>query len=88
MIAPIDKVRGEGNCARAIERGEEACECVRKYRPDFAAGRILVEAARLRTETPYKAGPGWRVSTTHRFIVPTGTYRNGADREASLEPAL
>jgi len=51
MIAPIDKVRGEGNCGRATDRGEEACECVRKCRPDFAAGRILTKAARLRTET-------------------------------------
>jgi hypothetical protein len=33
------------------DRGEEACECVRKYRPDFAVGHILVKAARLRTET-------------------------------------
>ena len=64
MIAPIGKVLDEGNCARATERGEEACECVRKYRPVFAAGHILVKAARLRTETPYKAGSGWRVSTT------------------------
>ena len=30
MIAPIDKVRGEGNCGRATDRGEEACECVGK----------------------------------------------------------
>ena len=56
MIAPIDKVLDEGNCGRATDCGEEACECVRKYRPDFAVGRILVKAARLRTETPYKAG--------------------------------
>jgi hypothetical protein len=66
MIAPIDKVRGEGNCGRATDRGEEACECVRKYRPDFAAGRILTTAARLRTETSYKAGSVRRVTTTSR----------------------
>ena len=30
MIAPIDKVRGEGNCGRVTDRGEEACECVVK----------------------------------------------------------
>ena len=30
MIAPIDKVRGEGNCGRVTDRGEEACECVGK----------------------------------------------------------
>ena len=64
MIAPIEKVRGEGNCGRVTDRGEAACECVRKYRPDFAVGRILTKAARLRTETSYKAGSGRRVSTT------------------------
>ena len=63
MSIPIDKVRGEGNCGRATDRGEEACECVRKYRPDFAVGRILTKAARLRTETSYKAGSVRRVST-------------------------
>ena len=66
MIAPIDQVRGEGNCGRATDRGEEACECVRKRRPDFAAGRILTSAARLRTETSYKAGAVRRVGTTPR----------------------
>ncbi len=66
MIAPIDKVRGEGNCGRATDRGEEACECVRKCRPDFAVGRILTKAARLRTETSYKAGSVRRVGTTPR----------------------
>ena len=64
MISPIDRVRGEGNCGRVTDRGEEACECVRKYRPDFAADRILTSAARLRTETSYKAGAARRVSTT------------------------
>ena len=66
MTAPIDKVRGEGNCGRVTDRGEEARECVRKCRPDCAAGRILTEAARLRTETSYKAGSIRRVSTTSR----------------------
>ena len=56
MTAPIDKVRGEGNCGRVTDRGEEGRECVRKCRPDCAAGRILTEAARLRTETSSKAG--------------------------------
>ena len=64
MIAPIDQVRGEGNCGRVTDRGEEACECVRKYRPEFAVGHILTSAARLRTETSYKAGVARRVSTT------------------------
>lgn len=51
MIAPIDKVRGEGNCGRATDRGEQACECARKHRPEIAVGRIPTSAARLRTET-------------------------------------
>ena len=64
MTTPIDKVRGEGNCGRVTDRGEEARECARKYRPDCAAGRILTKAARLRTETSYKAGSTRRMSTT------------------------
>ena len=66
MTAPIDKVRGEGNRGRVTDRGKEARECVRKYRPDCAAGRILTQAARLRTETSYQAGSTRRVSTTSR----------------------
>ena len=77
MIAPIDKVRGEGNCGRVTDRGEEACECVRKYRPDIAAGRTLTSAARLRTETSYKAGVARRVSTTSRSRSQTTTQVNG-----------
>ncbi len=50
MITPIGKARGEGNCAGAIQGGEEAG----------------AKSARLRTETSYKAGPGGRVSTTSR----------------------
>ncbi len=63
---PIDKVRDEGSCGRATDRGKEACECARKCRPDHAAGRILVKAARRRIETSYKAGSTRRVSTTSR----------------------
>ena len=66
MIAPIDKVRGEGNCSGATQGRKEACECVRKYRPVFAVGRILTSVARLRTETCYKAGAVRRVGTTLR----------------------
>lgn len=66
MSAPIDKVLDEGNCGRATDRGEEACGCVRKCRPVDAVGRIHVKAARLRTETSYKAGSGRRVTTTSR----------------------
>ncbi len=77
MNAPIVKVLDEGNCGRATDRGEEACECVRKCRPDFAAGRILVKAARLRTETSYKAGSVRRVSTTSRSRSQTTDLVNG-----------
>ena len=66
MSTPIDKVLGEGNCGRATDRGEEACECVRKCRPDNAVGRIHAKAARLRTETPYKAGSTRRVTDPSR----------------------
>ena len=72
MIFPIDKVLDEGNCVRVTEGGEEACECVvkptnlRHLRRLIVVGRILVKAARLRTETSYKAGPVRRVSTTSR----------------------
>ena len=66
MIAPIDKVRGEGNCGRATGRGEEACECVVKLTNQTVVGRILTSAARLRTETSYKAGVARRVGTTRR----------------------
>ena len=84
MIAPIDKVRGEGNCGRATDRGEEACECVRKYRPDFAVGHILVKAARLRTETSYKAGSGRRVSPTSRSRSQTPAQVNGELAQRSI----
>ena len=77
MIAPIGKVLGEGNCGRVTDRGEEACECVRKYRPDIAAGRILTKAARLRTETSYKAGSTRRVTTTSRSRSQTVVQVNG-----------
>ena len=77
MIAPIDKVLEEGNCGRVTDRGEEACECVRKCRPDSAVGHTLFKAARLRTETPYKAGSGRRVSTTSQSRSQTSAQVNG-----------
>ena len=78
MIAPIDKVRGEGNCGRATGRGKEACECVRQGRPDFAAGRMLTKAARRRTETSYQAGSVRRVGTTPRSRSLTTVQVKGA----------
>lgn len=83
-MAPIDKVLDEGNCGRATDRGEEACECVRKRRPVFAAGHILVKAARLRTETSYKAGSGWRVSTTSQSRSQTPAQVNGEPAQRSI----
>ena len=50
MIAPIGKVRGEGNCARVTEGGKEAG----------------AKAARLRTETSYEAGEVGRVGPSPR----------------------
>lgn len=86
MMAPIDKVLDEGNCRRVTDGGEEACECVRKYRPDFAVGHILVKAARLRTETPSKAGSGRRVSTTSRSRSQTPVQVNGELVQRSITP--
>ena len=62
MISSIDKVLGEGNCGRVTDRGEEAGG----YSIGVATGSIHTKAARLRTETSYKAGSGRRVSTTSR----------------------
>ena len=66
MTAPIDKVLDEGNCGRAIDRGEEARGCVVKPTNVNVVGHIHVKAARLRTETSYKAGSARRASTTSR----------------------
>ena len=101
MISPIGKVLGEGNCVRVTERGEEACECVDKPTSVFVVGRILTKAARLRTETSYKAGSVRRarrrhsVFGTHSSTIPTaerkqraGTDRHGVDQAASLESLL
>ena len=62
------QVLDEGNCGRATDCGEEACEDVRKRRVciNTPPGHLLVKAARLRTETSYKAGSGRRVSPTSR----------------------
>jgi hypothetical protein len=84
MMAPIDKVLNEGNCGRATDRGEEACECARKHRPVFAAGHILVKAARLQTEMSYKAGSGWRVSPTSQSRSQTPAQVNGELAQRSI----
>ena len=33
-VTPSEQVQDEGNCGEVTNRGEEACECVRKCRPD------------------------------------------------------
>ena len=49
MTTPIDKVLDEGNCGRATDRGEEACERVRKRWVCLSPPRrVLIKAARLR----------------------------------------
>ena len=90
MTTPIGKVLDEGGHrpkvgrGRATDRGEEACEGVRKYRPDFAVGHILVKAARLRTETSYKAGSGRRVCTTSRSRSQTPAQVNDELAQRSI----
>ena len=73
MTTSREQARGEGNCARATERGKEACECMGKRRVcptpserHTLLGCILTKSARLRTETSYKAGSVRRVSQTSR----------------------
>jgi hypothetical protein len=50
MTTPIGKALGEGNCAGATQGGKEAG----------------AKSARLRTETPYKAGSVRREGTTRQ----------------------
>lgn len=77
MIAPTDKVLDEGNCGRVTDRGEEACECVRKRRVCLSPpGHILVKSARLRTETSYKAGLPRRVGHASRSRSQQGSKVN------------
>ena len=67
MNAQRGEVRGEGNCVRVTGGGEEACDRVRKRRVCCSPpGRDHAKAARLRTETWYKAGEVRRVSPSSR----------------------
>jgi hypothetical protein len=105
MTTPIVKVQDEGNCGKATTRGEEACECVGKHRVcrlpserQSPPGRIHVKAARLRTETRYKAGPVRRASTTwqshsqttdqvnHELVQRNITLLSGETCQAACEP--
>jgi len=87
MSTPIGKVLDEGNCGRATDRGEEACGCTGKRRVCLSPpGCIHVKAARLRTETPYKAGSTRRVTTTSRSRSQSVVQVNGelAQRKITL----
>jgi hypothetical protein len=107
MNAPIVEVRDEGNCGWATNRGEEACGCMGKRRVcrcpwwhRSPPGCILVEAARLRTETWYKAGSIRRASTTwrsrsltidqvnHELVQRNITLLSGEVCQAACEPSL
>ncbi len=79
MIRSEREVRDEGNCGRVTDRGEEACEEVRKRRVCHSSppGPLLVQAARLRTEMPYQAGSTRRVSTTSRSRPQSVAQVNG-----------
>ncbi len=67
MTTTEREVLDEGNCGRATDRGEEARDRVRKCRVCLSPpGREPVKAARLRTETSYKAGSTRRACTTMR----------------------
>ena len=85
MTAPIDQVLDEGNCGRVTGRGEEACGCVGKRRVcPSPPGHILVKAARLRTETSYKAGSTRQVSTTSRSRSQSVLQVNGELAQRSI----
>ena len=60
MTAPIDKVRGEGNCGRVTDRGEEAQNAWVSAGLIEPPGPILAEAAKLQTATSSIAGSTWR----------------------------
>jgi len=73
MTTSREQARGEGNCGRVTDRGKEACECMGKRRvcrqPSVRHSLLectLTKSARLRTETPFKAGLVRRVSQTSR----------------------
>jgi len=74
-VTPIDQVLDEGNCGRAIDRGEEACECAvkltldRRRQPHSRQSCEPPSAVeKLRTETRSKAGASRRVSQTSRSL--------------------
>ena len=100
MTTLIDEVRGEGNCVMVTDRGEEACEWSPVSWQRNVARRTLTKAARLRTETSYKAGSVRRVSQSSRSRTPTTglvngelvqrniTFLSGETCKMALEPSL
>jgi hypothetical protein len=87
MFHDESQVRDEGNCGEATDRGEEACDRVRKRRVCLSPpGRDHVKTARLRTETSYKAGAAGRASTTSRSRYQSAVQVNGelAQRNITL----
>ena len=101
MSTPIGKVLDEGNCGRVTDRGEEACGCMGKRRVCLSPpGCIHVKAARLRTETSYKAGSTRRVTTTSRsrsqsvvqvngeLVQRKITFLSGETCQAACEPSF
>ena len=65
MVYSASEVLDEGNRVRVTDRGKEACEDVRKCQVCLTPpGHPLIKAARLRTETSYKAGTVRRAGTT------------------------
>jgi hypothetical protein len=101
------KVRNEGNCGWVTNGGEEACGCMGKrwvcrlpLERHSPPGYIHVKAARLRTETWYKAGPVRRASTTwqsrsqttdqvnHELVQRNITLLSGETCQAACEPSF
>jgi hypothetical protein len=79
------QVLDEGNCGRVTDRGEEACEDVRKRQVCMSPpGHLLIKAARLRTETSYKAGSTRRASTTLRSRPQSVAQVNGELAQRSI----
>jgi len=93
-LIPIDKILDGGNCGEVTNRGEEACEDVRKRRVCVSPpGLLLVKAARLRTETRYKAGADRGIdlrevmATLRQECEPPALSEGRALTDSVVEPA-
>ena len=85
MVDSERQVLDEGNCSRATDCGEEACDRVRKRRVCLSPpGLDPVKTARLRTETSYKAGSTRRASTTSRSRPQSVGQVNGELAQRSI----